>query len=83
YVAGQEGAVVATTDTGHTGGVMNGAFAMNPDGTINTTLWAAFSSRAIHQQVVMAKALAKAYYGGAPKYTYWDGLSSGGRQGLK
>lgn len=83
FVAGQEGAVVATTDTGHTGGVMNGAFAMNPDGTINTRLWTDFSSRAIHQQVVLAKALTKAYYGVAPKYTYWDGLSSGGRQGLK
>ncbi len=83
FVAGQEGAVVATTDTGHTGGVMNGTFAMNPDGTINTTLWADFSSRAIHQQVVVAKALAEAYYGVAPKYTYWDGLSTGGRQGLK
>ncbi len=83
FVAGQEGAVVATTDTGHSGGVMNGTFAMNPDGTINTTLWTDFSSRAIHQQVVMAKALATAYYGTAPKYTYWDGLSTGGRQGLK
>lgn len=83
FVAGQEGAVVATTDTGHTGGVMNGAFAMNPDGTINTTLWTDFSSRAIHLQVVLAKALAEVYYGVAPKYTYWDGLSSGGRQGLK
>ncbi len=83
FVAGQEGAVVATTDTGHSGGVMNGTFAMNPDGTINTTLWTDFSSRAIHQQVVMAKALARAYYGVAPKFTYWDGLSTGGRQGLK
>ncbi|MEJ7935562.1 tannase/feruloyl esterase family alpha/beta hydrolase [Sphingobium sp. AN558] len=83
YVAGQEGAVTATTDTGHSGGVGSGAFAMNPDGTINKTLLNDYASRAIHQQVVMAKALAKAYYGTAPRYTYWDGLSSGGRQALK
>ncbi|NRP90599.1 Tannase and feruloyl esterase [Rhizobium mongolense subsp. loessense] len=51
---------------------MNGAFAMNPDGTINKPLWNDFASRAIHQQVAMAKALAEAYYGAAPKYTYWD-----------
>lgn len=83
FVAGKEGAVTASTDTGHTGGVMNGAFAMNPDGTINKTLWNDFASRAIHQQVIIAKALATAYYGTAPKYTYWDGLSTGGRQALK
>ena len=82
-VAGEEGAVTATTDTGHTGGVMNGSFAMNPDGTINKTLWNDFASRGIHQQVVMAKALAKAYYGAPAKFTYWDGGSSGGRQALK
>ncbi len=83
FVAGKEGAVTASTDTGHSGGVMNGGFAMNPDGTINRTLWNDFSSRAIHLQVVMAKALAKAYYGVASKHTYWDGLSTGGRQALK
>lgn len=83
FIAGKEGAVTASTDAGHTGGVMNGAFAMNPDGTINKPLWNDFASRAIHQQVVMAKALAEAYYGAAAKYTYWDGLSTGGRQALK
>ncbi|WCK69069.1 tannase/feruloyl esterase family alpha/beta hydrolase [Agrobacterium tumefaciens] len=83
FLAGKEGAVTASTDTGHTGGVMNGAFAMNPDGTINKPLWNDFASRAIHQQVVMAKALAEAYYGAAPKFTYWDGISTGGRQALK
>ena len=31
------GAVTATTDTGHAG--TNGSFAMNPDGSINGTLW--------------------------------------------
>lgn len=82
-VAGKEGAVTATTDTGHSGGVGSGAFTINPDGTINTALLMDYASRAIHLQVVMAKALAKAYYGVAPKYTYWDGLSSGGRQALK
>jgi hypothetical protein len=82
-VAAQEGAVTANSDTGHGGRPQNGDFAMNPDGTINTTLWIDFSSRAIHEQVIKAKALATAYYGTKPKYTYWDGGSTGGRQGLK
>jgi feruloyl esterase len=56
---------------------------MNPDGTVNTTLWTDFASRGIHEMAVKTKALATAYYGSAPKYMYWDGFSTGGRQGLK
>ena len=79
--AGVEGAVSATTDTGHA--ISNGAFAMNPDGTINTVLWKDFSERGIHEMAVKTKALAKAYYGEDAKYAYWNGFSTGGRQGLK
>jgi len=31
---------------------------------------------------VKAKAIITAYYGKAPKYSYWYGCSTGGRQGL-
>ena len=40
-VAGKEGAVSSTTDTGHAS-LAGGSFAMNPDGTINQTLWTEF-----------------------------------------
>ncbi|SER29517.1 tannase/feruloyl esterase family alpha/beta hydrolase [Sphingobium sp. YR768] len=79
-VAMREGAVSSTTDTGHN--VMSGSFAMLPDGSINSRLWNDFSSRAIHQQAVKSKALAALYYGKNPRYAYWDGGSTGGRQGL-
>ncbi len=79
--AGVEGAVSATTDTGHA--ISNGSFAMNPDGTVNTVLWKDFSERGIHEMAVKTKALAKAYYGEDAKYAYWNGFSTGGRQGLK
>jgi feruloyl esterase len=83
-VAADEGAVTSTTDTGHTGGfALGGSFAMNPDGTISTRQWEDFSERSIQEQIVKTKALATAYYGSAPKYTYWDGNSKGGRQALK
>lgn len=59
----------------------DGAFAMNPDGTVNTALWTDFASRGIHEMAVKAKALAAGFYGDAPKYSYWDGCSTGGRQG--
>lgn len=90
FVAATEGAVTVNSDAGHqpylpgsTATTADASFAMNPDGTINTTLLVDFSYRANHEQVVKAKALAQAYYGSAPKYTYWDGSSLGGRQGLK
>jgi len=79
-IAGVEGAVCSITDTGHVVG--DGSFAMNADGTINKTLWTDFASRSVHEQAVKTKALATAFYGTAPKYSYWDGGSTGGRQGL-
>lgn len=80
-VAMTEGAVSASTDTGHAVG--SGAFAMNPDGTINTVLWRDFSERGIHEMAVKTKALTRAYYGRDARYAYWDGFSTGGRQGHK
>jgi feruloyl esterase len=80
-VAGAEGSVVGTTDTGHSVGT--GSFAMNPDGSINTTLWEDFAERSLHELAVKTKALASAYYRSAPARAYWDGCSTGGRQGYK
>jgi hypothetical protein len=80
-VAGVEGAVAATTDTGHVSG--GGDILMNPDGTVNTLVWSQFSEQGIHQMTLKTKALALAYYGKAQKYTYWHGGSTGGRQGMK
>jgi feruloyl esterase len=80
-VAGVEGAVAATTDTGHRN--PNGAFLMNADGTVNTLGWQQFSATALHEMSVKTKALAVGYYGKAPKYSYFHGSSTGGRQALK
>jgi feruloyl esterase len=79
--AGTEGAVVGTTDTGHAAG--SGSFAMNPDGSINSTLWEDFAERSLHELAVKTKALATAYYLSSPTRAYWDGCSTGGRQGYK
>lgn len=68
------------TDTGHTVG--DCSFAMNPDGSINTPGMEDFATRAIHEEILKAKALAEAYYGSAPRYTYFDGFSTGGRQAM-
>jgi hypothetical protein len=78
--AGNEGAVSATTDTGHSVG--DGSFATNPDGSINTALWRDYSARGAHEMAVKTKALARAYYGSDARFTYFNGFSTGGRQAL-
>lgn len=77
-----KGYVVSASDHGHVV-LNNGDFAMNPDGTINTVLWQDFAERSMHVMAVTTKALVKAYYGRAQARTYWDGFSTGGRQGFK
>jgi hypothetical protein len=81
--AGAEGSVSAVTDTGHVaqGRDGTGAFAMLPDGGINRALWTDFAGRGIHETAVKTKALAAIYYGSAAQYSYFDGCSTGGRQG--
>ena len=75
------GYVVGTTDTGHTVG--SGSFAMREDGGINNTLWQDFSDRSLNELAIKTKALVQRYYGRTERYAYWEGCSTGGRQGYK
>ncbi|CAE6805623.1 tannase/feruloyl esterase family alpha/beta hydrolase [Paraburkholderia nemoris] len=77
-----KGYVVSASDHGHVI-LNNGSFAMNPDGTTNTVLWQDFAERSMHEMAVKTKALVEAYYGRSQTYAYWDGFSTGGRQGFK
>ena len=66
----------ASTDTGHVGG--SGSFALgHPEKLID------FGWRSEHEMTVKAKAIVQAFYGSAPRLSYWNGCSTGGRQGLK
>ncbi len=42
-----------------------------------------FGWRAVHEMTVAAKKIVAAYYGSAPKFSYWNGCSAGGRQAMK
>jgi Tannase and feruloyl esterase len=42
-----------------------------------------FGYRAVHEMTLRAKTLVGAFYSVAPRYSYWNGCSSGGKQGLK
>jgi feruloyl esterase len=71
----KEGYAATSTDTGHEGG--NGMFALgHPEKIVD------FGYRAVHDTLVKSKDLVAAYYGKAQKYAYWNGCSTGGRQGL-
>ncbi len=70
------GYATSGTDTGHIGG--SGSFALgHPEKLID------FAWRSEHEMTIKAKAAIKAYYGDHPKFSYWVGCSSGGKQGLK
>jgi hypothetical protein len=70
------GYAVASTDTGHEGG--RGTFGYgHPEKLVD------FAWRAVHETTVKGKALTAAYYGASPRLSYWNGCSSGGKQGLK
>ena len=41
-----------------------------------------FGWRAVHQTAVVSKAIVRRFYGSDAAYAYWNGCSTGGRQGL-
>src|SRR5438477_6521097 len=69
------------TDGGHSGAANNCEPAVNLDGTYNVQYIQDWSRNGIKQEILFSKALAEAYYGGPPLYNYWNGCSTGGRQG--
>jgi feruloyl esterase len=74
------GFAAGATDTGHEGG--SGSFALDANERQN---WQGIIDNAylgIHEMTVVGKALTKAFYGKAPRYAYFVGGSTGGRQGL-
>jgi feruloyl esterase len=72
------GYATASTDTGHQGSGGDGSFAFgHPEKLVD------FGYRAVHEMTMKAKAIIAAYYDNNPKLSYWNGCSTGGRQGLK
>jgi feruloyl esterase len=72
----KKGFATAGTDTGHEGG--SASFALGHPEKLTD-----FAYRAVHEMTVVSKAIIQNFYGTAPRYSYWNGCSTGGRQGLK
>ena len=73
------GYVGSGNDTGHSGG--NCEPGVNTDGTYNYQFINDFIRNGMKQQILFSKAVAKTYYAMQPAYNYWNGSSTGGRQG--
>jgi feruloyl esterase len=71
----RSGYATSATDDGHTGS--SARFIMgHPEKFVD------FAYRAEHLMTLEAKSLIKAFYGRDARYSYWDGCSGGGREGL-
>ncbi len=81
----RKGFASASTDTGHDAAkepLATFAYVTpeNPNGHRKAI---DFGYLSVHETAVLAKQMIQAYYGAAPKYSYWVGCSTGGRQGLQ
>src|SRR5215470_920834 len=75
-----QGYAAGSTDTGHEGG--SGSFALDANGRLNWLLIRDNAYLGIHEMTITGKALVEAYYGRPAQHAYFNGCSTGGRQGL-
>ena len=73
-----EGYAVANSNTGHDAGTHPGA----SFGSEDMPSVIDFGYRAVHLTANASKAAVRRYYNRAPEYSYFEGCSTGGRQGL-
>jgi feruloyl esterase len=70
----------SSTDTGHDGTTPGATF--GNDALFGKEREIDFGWRAIHLTAVTSKDIVKAHYARGANYSYWNGCSTGGRQGL-
>lgn len=83
YAVSQGYSAVAT-DGGHVYDLTGDPtpWALTSPGNVNWALLQDFAAVALDDAATIGKAVTTTYYGSPPKYSYWNGCSTGGRQGL-
>ncbi|MGW0853682.1 tannase/feruloyl esterase family alpha/beta hydrolase [Streptomyces sp. NPDC002690] len=76
----KNGYAAATTDAG-VGTYIDSSWALNDRGQVDTVLLKNFASRSEHEAAVVAKDVVGGFYGKSASYAYFNGCSTGGRQG--
>lgn len=76
----KQGYAAGATDTGHEGG--SGSFALDANSRLNWMLIRDNAYLGIHEMTATGKALVAAFYGATPRKAYFNGCSTGGRQGM-
>ncbi|BBH69118.1 tannase [Actinoplanes sp. OR16] len=74
----KNGYVATVTDAGVGQNPLDTSWALQPEGK---ELLTDFASRSLHDMTVVAKDVTKRFYGKPVTYSYWNGCSTGGRQG--
>ena len=73
----RRGYATASTDTGHRGDDRDASWALrHPEKVVDV------GYRAIHEMTEKSKQIIQAFYGQQPNWSYFEGCSNGGRQGL-
>jgi feruloyl esterase len=79
----QGGYASAATDCGvPPADLLTGSWALRSDGTLNWPLIRDFAFAGIHDMSVAGKAVTGAYYPAPLRFSYFNGCSTGGREGL-
>jgi hypothetical protein len=75
----KDGYTAVTTDAGVLTG-LDTSWALS-GGELNRTLLTNFATRSVHESAVVAKSVVRKHYQRPISYAYWNGCSTGGRQG--
>jgi feruloyl esterase len=90
YAAGDDGALAnavkqgyaaATTDAGVDESGLDTSWGLDASGQVDTALLENFASRSVHEMALVGKQIVADAYSRAASYSYFNGCSTGGRQG--
>ncbi|KAE8145406.1 feruloyl esterase B precursor [Aspergillus avenaceus] len=75
---------VVATDAGHISenATSSESWSLTPSGEVNMALLEDFASVSLADAATIGKQVIANFYGRRPRYSYWSGCSTGGRQGL-